>query len=493
MPRFHVLAAAALALGLAAATSAAPGAPAPRAEAPAPDAALRAAAARLIDEAQRSNDAYDGLSQLCDRIGNRLSGTPQLDSAIAWAAARMRAEGLQNVHTEKVMVPVWVRGHESAEMLEPRVHPLRMLGLGMSVGTPPGGITAPVVVVDSFPQLDSLGEAGIRGRIVLYDVPFRSYGETVRYRFAGAIRAARYGAVAALVRSISPVSLDTPHTGSLGYVDSLPKIPAAALTLEDATLIHRLVARGIPVRVHLSMDAHRLPDAPSANVVGEVVGRERPDEVVAIGGHIDSWDVGQGAQDDGVGITISMEAAHLMKRLGLVPRRTVRVVLWVNEENGDRGGRGYRDAHLAEATRHDALVESDIGNGLVRGFSLEVHPWAAPGDTAARDTLGKPQAGRDRDAAMATLRGIAALLAPIGPIQVHPGGGGTDVSPLAGVGVPAIGLDHDESRYFDIHHTDADTFDKIDPVALGRNVATMAVLAYALAEWPTPLRPAPGR
>jgi len=490
MPRLRSLAAvlAALAFVL--------GAPQPSAAAAStaePPAELRATAARLIAEAEAAHDAYDGLGELCDRIGNRLSGSPQLDSAIAWATARMRSEGLANVHTEKVMVPVWVRGHESAEMIAPRRHPIRMLGLGMSVGTGPGGIMGDVVAVDSFPQLDALGERGIRGRIVLFDVPFKSYGETVRYRGAGASRAARYGAIGVLVRSISPVSLSTPHTGSLGYVDSLPKIPAAAITLEDATLIHRLIQRGETVTVRLQMEAHRLPDAPSANVIGEVVGREHPEEVVAIGGHIDSWDVGQGAQDDGVGLTISMEAAHLIHRLGLKPRRTIRVVLWVNEENGLRGGRGYRTAHLADLQRHDAAIESDIGNGLVLGLGLDLRPWAAAGDTVAADTTGRVAAARDRDGALATLRSIASLLAPIGPVEVHAGGADADVSPLAAAGVPAIGLEHDTTHYFDVHHTDADTFDKIDPVALGKNVATMAVLAWSLADWPAPLRPAPGR
>jgi len=225
-------------------------------------------------------------------------------------------------------------------------------------------------------------------------------------------------------------------------------------------------------------------------VIGEVRGRERPDEIVAIGGHIDSWDVGQGAQDDGVGIMISLEAAHLMERLNLRPRRTVRVVMWVNEENGGRGGRAYRDAHRAEIGRHVAALESDIGNGLVQGFSVEFRPRPASGDTAARDTLGRAQAATECERAIAMLGQIAPLLAPIGPMKMHPGGGGSDVGPLAEMGVPALGLDHDESRYFDIHHTEADTFDKIDPVALGKNVATMAVMAYALAEWPDVLRPA---
>ena len=472
----------------------APGLAAPRAvlaQVPAPSGEMRATAQRLTAEALRSHDAYDGLAELCDRIGHRLSGEPSLDSAIAWAAARMRAEGLANVHTERVMVPVWVRGHESAELLTPRRKPLRMLGLGMSVGTPAEGITADVVVVDSFPQLDSLGVAGVRGKIVLYDVPFKSYGETVRYRGSGASRAARYGAVAVLVRSVTPVSLDTPHTGSLGYADTLPRIPAAAITIEDATLLHRLCARGGRVTVRLAMEAHRMPDVPAANVIGEVVGRERPGEIVAMGGHIDSWDVGQGAQDDGVGCVIAMEAAHLMQRLGLHPRRTVRVVLWVNEENGLRGGRAYRDAHRDELPRHVAALESDIGNGLVRGFSLDVRPWPAAGDTAARDTLGRPAAARDRDSALVTLRAIATLLDTTGGMEMKAGGGGSDVGPIAAMGVPALGPEHDTSHYFDIHHTDADTFDKIDPVALSRNVATMAVMAWALAEWPTTLRPAP--
>jgi carboxypeptidase Q len=470
-----------------------PAAPAHAGAPVAPTPELRAATSRLTEEALRSRDAYEGLSELCDRVGARLSGSAALDSAIAWALRRMRAEGFANVHAESTWVPRWVRGAESAEMIEPRRHALRMLGLGMSVGTPRGGITADVVCVDSFPQLDALGEAGVRGKLVLYDVPFAGYGPTVRYRGEGAMRAARYGAVGALVRSVGPVSLATPHTGAMRYADSLARIPAAAITIEDATLIHRLCARGERVRVHLDMGARRLPDVRSANVVGELRGRERPEEIVLLSGHLDSWDVGQGAQDDGVGVIVSMEAAHLMARLGLVPRRTVRVVLWTNEENGTRGGRAYRSAHRAEVARHVAALESDSGNGLVSGFGLGLKPWAAPGDTAARDTVGRAEADRDRAAALATLVAIAPLLEPLGATSMHEGGGGTDVDPLGALGVPVLGLDHDTAHYFDVHHTDADTFDKIDPVALARNVASMAVMAYALAEWPERLRPAPGR
>jgi carboxypeptidase Q len=466
-------------------------APRARAADPEPTAELRSAAEVLLQAGLASSDSYDGLRELCDRVGNRLSGSASLDSAIAWAAARMRAEGLSNVHTERVMVPVWVRGEESARMTAPHAKPLRMLGLGMSVGTPPEGVEAEVVTVNNFRELDSLGAAGVRGRIVLYDVPFTGYGQTVRYRGAGASRAAAYGAVAALVRSITPVSLATPHTGALNYVDSLPKIPSAALSIEDATLLHRLCDAGLHPRVRLRMQAHRMPDAVSANVIGEVTGRENPEEIVAIGGHIDSWDVGQGAQDDGTGMLVSMEAAHLMQKLGLHPRRTVRVVLWVNEENGLRGGRAYREAHAAEVSRHVAAIESDSGNGPAAGFTLDFRNLPAPGDTAARDTTRTIETLTAMEFALAQMRGMSALLGPTGATRMAPGGGGADISPLAQAGVPALGMNHDEGHYFDIHHTDADTFDKVDPASLARNTASMAVMAFALAEWPQPLRPRP--
>ena len=339
----------------------------------------REASERLIAAARTSSDAYENLAVLTDEIGNRLSGSVGMSRAIDWAQDLMRREGFANVHAESVMVPVWVRGEESAEIVAPVHRRLSILGLGRSVGTPPEGVTAEVRVVSTFAELDSLGaEAG--GKIILFDAPFVDYETTVAYRVHGASRAARLGAVATLVRSITPASLDTPHTGTLFYAGDAPRIPAAAVTLEDARLIHRMVARGDTVRVHLTMEAQTLPDAPSANVVGEIPGRERPEEIVLLGSHLDSWDVGQGAQDDGSGCLAVIEAAHLIGKLDLGPRRTIRVVLFVNEEDGLRGGLGYRDRHAAELERHVAAIESDLGNGPLQGYDYELlDPQGAPG------------------------------------------------------------------------------------------------------------------
>src|SRR5215469_1956828 len=294
----------------------------------------REVASKLIDAAMVDEGGMEKLSYLCDRIGNRLSGSVGLEKAIAWAAAQMNHDGLVNVATPRVKVPHWVRGNESAALMEPVSKQLTMLGLGGSVATPKKGITADVIPVSSFEDLERKGKPAIDAKIVLFNVPYESYGRTVLYRTAGASRAARLGAIAVLVRSITPISLQSPHTGAVEYQEGAPKIPAAAVTIEDALMIQRLVDAGNTVTVHLEMEAHMLPDAESANVIGEIPGRERPDEVVVIGGHIDSWDVGAGAQDDGTGIITALEAAHLIHQLGLRPRRTLRVVFWTNEENG---------------------------------------------------------------------------------------------------------------------------------------------------------------
>src|SRR5436190_18312068 len=293
----------------------------------------REPASRLIGEAVGSTFAWDRLSILTDSIGNRLSGTAALDHAIQWAAAEMARDGLENVHTERVMVPKWVRGNESADIVEPARHPMAMLGLGDSVGTGAEAIQAEVLVVRTFEELDSKA-ASARGRIVLFNVAFTNYGETVRFRSTGPSRAARHGAVAVLVRAIGPSGLRTPHTGALAYATDAPKIPAAAIAAEDADRLQRMADRGDRAVVRLTMEAHFDADAPSANVVGEIRGREKPDEIVVVSGHLDSWDVGAGATDDGGGCIVTWEALRIMKKLNLRPRRTVRVVLWTNEENG---------------------------------------------------------------------------------------------------------------------------------------------------------------
>jgi carboxypeptidase Q len=422
--------------------------------------AYRAPASRLIGEAVSSTFAWDRLATLTDTIGNRLSGTPALDRAIQWAVAEMTRDGLENVHAERVMVPKWVRGGESAEIVEPVRHQIVMLGLGDSVGTPPDGVQGDVLVVRSFEELDAKAMAA-RGKIVLFNVPFTSYGETVRFRSMGPSRAARHGAVAMLVRAVGPSGLRTPHTGALSYTSDAPKIPAAAVSTEDADRLQRMTERG-RVAVRLKMEAHFEPDVPSANVVGEIRGRERPDEIVVVSGHLDSWDVGAGATDDGGGCVVTWEAVRLMKKLNLRPRRTVRVVLWTNEENGGRGGIGYRDQHRAELSKHVLMLESDGGVFRPQGFGFT-------GSDAARETV----------------KTIATLLSGIAADQISPGGGGADIGPsMQEAHLPGMSLDVDGSKYFLIHHTPADTVDKIDPVEMAKCAAAVAVMAYVVADLP---------
>ncbi|HEV7890317.1 MAG TPA: M28 family metallopeptidase [Pyrinomonadaceae bacterium] len=422
----------------------------------------RERAGRIIGAALTSDVAYRRLAWLTDRIGNRLSGSESLTRAIEWAVSEMKRDRLDNVRAEKVMVPHWVRGEESLELVEPVARVLPMLGLGNSVGTPPEGVRAEAVVVRNFDELEALGEK-VRGKIVVYNAPFTSYGQTVAYRGVGASRAARYGAVAAVVRSITPVSLQTPHTGSLRYLDEQPKIPAAAVTIEGAELLQRMYERGEHPVLHLKMQAHFLPDAESANVVAELKGREKPNEVVVVGGHLDSWDVGQGAHDDGGGCIVSWEAARLLKELGLRPRRTIRVVLFTNEENGVRGGNGYHDAHKSEIPNHVLAIESDIGVFRPTGFGLS--------------EKASPQARAD-------FIEIAKLLSNIRADRIDPDGEGTDIGPIMREGVTGASLNVDFSHYFDIHHTQADTFDKVNPQELAACVAAMAVMAYVVADMP---------
>jgi carboxypeptidase Q len=369
------------------------------------------------------------------------------------------------------MVPHWVRGEESVELVKPRRARLSMLGLGGSIATPRRGITAPVLVVTSFDDLHERA-AEARGKIVLFDVPFTTYRETVKYRVEGAAAAARAGAVASLIRSVAAYSIRSPHTGVMHYDSTVTPIPAAALSVEDAMMLRRFQDRGQPVVVTLRMAARTLPDAPSRNAVAEVVGRERPDEVVVLGGHIDSWDVGQGAMDDGGGAVAAWEAVRLMKQLGLRPRRTVRVVLWTNEENGGKGALAYRDTHADQLTKHVLAIESDNGVFAPKGFRFS-----------------------GLDAAFARAQEIAELLKPIGADKVsrEKDSPEADIAPLVERGVPGMGLDVEGSRYFWFHHSEGDMLDKLDPAELGRCVAALAVMAYVAADAPDGLAHAAAR
>jgi carboxypeptidase Q len=421
-------------------------------------------ASRLIREALSSRAAWDRLAELTDTFGNRLSGSKNLELAIEWAAGQMKKDGLENVRLEPVMVPHWVRGRESLEIVSPAPSPLVMLGLGNSVGTPPGGIEADVLVVRSYDELDARA-ADVKGHMVLFNVPFTNYGETVQYRTNGASRAAKLGAVAMLLRSVGVTGLRTPHTGMLRYDEGAPKIPAAAISAEDAERLQRMQDRGTAVRARLSMEARFLPDAQSYNVVGEIRGRERPEEVVVVAGHFDSWDVGTGATDDGGGCVVTWEALRLMKKLNLRPRRTVRVVLFTNEENGLRGGLAYRDQHRGELDDHVLMLESDSGVFAPVGFGFS-------GSEAGRRSIEQ----------------IATLLEATGATRIRPGGGGADIGPSVEAGrIPAMSLTVD-GDYFLIHHTPADTIERISPDDMARASGAIAVLAYVVAEMPDRLR-----
>ena len=428
----------------------------------------RETATKIIDASLADQGGYEKLSYLCDRIGNRLAGSPGLEKAIVWAAAQMKRDGLENVSTPPVKAPHWVRGNESAFVVEPVSYRLSILGLGGSIATHKRGITAQVVPVSSFDDLQKKGRAGVEGKIVLYNVPYEGYGRTVVYRHSGASRAAQLGAVAVLVRSITPLSLQSPHTGSLEYASDAPKIPAAAVTIEDAVMLQRLVDAGNKVAVHLEMEARTLPDADSANVIGEIPGREKPGEVVVIGGHIDSWDVGQGAQDDGSGCITALEAAVILRQLNLRPRRTLRVVFWTNEENGLAGGKAYREWVGDKVKDHVAAIEMDGGAEKPTGF----------GFTGAGNA----------QQMMARMREIGKLLDRIDAGSILPGGGGADISPIMRDGVPGLSLRTVGTHYFDWHHTRSDTVDKIKPEELRLNIGAMAVMAYVLADMPEPLR-----
>lgn len=429
-------------------------------------------AQRIIDYELANSRAWETLAHLSDRIGPRLSGSKGADLAVKWTTKRFAEWGIE-VRNERVMVPHWVRGAERARLVSHNNQPLAITALGGSVATPAAGITAEVVEVTSFEQLETLGRAGVAGKIVLYystmDMAlvesgraFEAYGKAVTFRGTGASRAAALGAVASVVRSVASASLRTPHTGAMRYEEGKPKIPAGALSTEDADLVHRLLGSGEKVRMHLLLTPRTLPDVASANVVAEIRGSERPDEIVLVGGHLDSWDLGTGAIDNGSGCAMVMETMRVLKELGIRPKRTIRAVLFMNEENGLRGGKAYfaNAARREELHRHVAAVETDAGS-------------AAP--FAIITTLEEKSIG--------ALRPRLAPLEPFVPMGYQTSKHtGADTSPLTDAGVVGFGLVPDPRHYFDYHHTAADTLDKVDPKHLTQNAATVAALVYLLSE-----------
>ncbi len=413
------------------------------------------AARALIGQITSDSLLSSRVADFVDHYPHRLSGSSMLELGLDWIVAALRRDGWI-VRQQNVMVPHWERGEESVTMVSPLRRKMPMLGLGGSVGTGGRPVRARVLVVGSFDEL-SKRSADAKGRIVVFNVPFTDYGSTVRYRYDGAVQAAKHGAVASLVRSVGPYGIQTPHTGGMGYDSATPRIPHAAITMEDAMMLQRFQDRGETVELELAMSARWLPDAPSRNIVIEIPGTEKPNEVVVMGGHIDSWDVGQGAMDDAGGCFAAWRALHAMRALGMKPKRTIRVVFWTNEENGLRGGRAYEEQTRNET--HVLAVESDEGTFAPRGFS-----------TNAKGPL------------FADLTSYAKFLEPIGAGTIEEGGGGADISPLEEKGVPVMSLQVDGSRYFWYHHTDGDTFDKLDAKELNHCAAALAVITWYAAQ-----------
>jgi len=427
----------------------------------------RANALKLTETTASGDVMWNRLLYYVDTYPQRLSGSQMLEESLDWIVSELKKDGFDRIEEQPVKVPHWVRGEESLTMIAPLKRPLPMLGMGNSVGTGPAGITADVMVVTSFDELKARA-AEVPGKIVLFNVPFTTYGPTVQYRSLGPIEASKLGAVAVLVRAVGPYSMQTPHTGATRYQDGVKPIPGAQISIEDAEWMHRDALRGRAIRVHLQMDAEMKEDAMSRNIIAEIRGSEKPDEIVVFGGHIDSWDVGQGVMDDAGGCFVAWEALRAMKEAGIRPKRTVRLVFWTNEENGLRGGEVYKDSVS------------------VRG-ELEKHALAIESDSGVFDPLGFGFTGSDK--AFEAMKEIGTLLEPIGAGVISRGGGGADIGPLNRAGnVPMAGLNVDGTRYFWYHHTHSDTVDKLDRSDVEECAKAMAILVYAAADIEANLR-----
>jgi hypothetical protein len=435
-----------------------------------------------LEQAALSSDyAFRQVAHLANNIGPRLSGSVQAAKAVEYIAGELKTIGCE-VQLEKVIVPHWVRGEETGALVqfpgqaENTTQKIVLCALGASVATPLEGITAEVVVVKNFDELKGLGRDKVAGRIVLFNYAYDkqmaaegrggdAYREAVTYRADGPSAAARQGAVASLIRSVGGADYRIPHTGQTNYADDAPKIPAGAVTAEDADLIAFLAPQG-PVKMRLVLTPQTLPDVESYNVIGDLKGSEYPDQVVIVSGHLDSWDLGTGAIDDGAGIAVSMEAANLMQKLHLRPKRTIRVIAWMNEENGLAGSKTYGRDHEKELLNHFAAMETDSGAGHPLGLNVKGAPEIKP------------------------------MLVPLAAVLQDSGAGilnmvdhspGADIEPMDKAGVPCFSPLQDSRYYFNYHHTAADTLDKIVPKELAENAAVVAVWAYALANSERPL------
>lgn len=449
------------------AASGSPTEPGKLAATPNPQAEPESPARDLRDATLRSSQAWETVRSLVDEVGPRISGSAGDKAAVAWALRALPAAGLTAVHAEKVMVHHWERGEESGEIVAPFPHRVALAALGGSIGTKgPRGLEAEVIEADGLPSLEKLGKERVKGKIVFLNAPMErrrdgaEYSRVVAVRGLGAVTAGKLGAVGLIIRSVGTDENRTPHTGAMRYEDNIPKIPAAALSIPDAETLHRILARGGPVRFRMSLGAAMLPDVESANVVGEIPGSASPDEIVLLGAHLDSWDLGQGAIDDGAGCAIVIEAARQIGKLAKKPRRTVRVVLFANEEMGLAGARAYAKAHEAEIGKHVLALEADSG-------AARVYQATFLGDESRRPRF---------------LEAVAAVRAIGVEAGTEPAHGGADISFLLTAGVPAIDMRQDGTRYFDVHHTSNDTLDQIHKDDLDQAAAAFAAVAYAAAD-----------
>lgn len=436
---------------------------------------------KIQQAALQSDYAYKQTAYLSNNIGPRLTGSAQAEQAVQYVAGELRKLGLE-VRLQKLTVPHWVRGEEKGELVEfegmakGTTQKVVLAALGGSVATDVNGLTGEIVVVNNFDELAALGKKGVQGKIVLFNYKFdremqasgfggAAYGQAVQYRFGGASAAARFGAIAVLVRSAGGSQNRLVHTGVMGYAPDVPKIPAAAVSFEDAETIAYLAKMG-KVKIKMTLTPQTLPDTTSYNVIADLKGTEKPDEVIIVSGHLDSWDLGTGAIDDGCGVAMSMQVPYILKQLNLKPKRTIRVIAWMNEENGGVGGRTYEQEQEANISKHFAAIENDLGASHPLGFFFTGNPAALPFLAPISKVLSSQGAGLS---------------------QLQPGGVGSDIGPLTQKGVPSFAPWFNQQTYFNYHHTAADTFDKIIPRELAENGSLVAVLAYGLANLEQPL------
>jgi hypothetical protein len=426
---------------------------------------------KISDEIFMNGQAYNNLRYLCKKVGPRLSGSPGAALAVEQTARMLREAGADTVYLQPCMVPHWVRGEKEigkAVLTSGKSIPLNIVALGNSVGTAASGISAGIVEVKSFQELDALGADKVKGKIVFYNFrmdprhinTFRAYGEAGVYRSQGPSKAAALGAIGVIVRTLSPVLDDNPHTGATRYDEDKPKIPAVAISTNGAVELSGLINAGKVKSVYIKTNCKMLEDVLSYNVVGEMRGSEKPEEVITVGGHLDSWDLAEGAHDDGTGCVQSIEIIRAFKAMGIRPKRSVRAVMFMNEENGLRGGTKYAEIARTEPRKFIMALESDAGGFTPRGFGF-----------SASNTQN------------AKIRSWQPLFRPYGALEFNEGGGGADIGPLRPLGTALIGLNPDSQRYMDLHHARTDIFEAVSERELNLGTVVMAAMVYLVSEY----------